>query len=101
MLQWTTRLIHLRRSSTSLNDGDLHKTCVRFDEQQRWLRMERGAITLLCNLAPSPQDFDVSAELSLVLASRPLVECPRSAARLTLPPDTVVLLSHETETAPE
>src|SRR6266702_1329488 len=45
MLDWVRRLIHLRRSSPSLNDGDSGHVKVEFDQGKRWLTMERGLVT--------------------------------------------------------
>ncbi len=41
MLEWYRKLIHLRRNSPSLNDGDLHNITVAFDEDDRWLTIDR------------------------------------------------------------
>ena len=41
MLDWYRKLIHLRRKSRSLNDGELHNITVAFDEDDRWLTIDR------------------------------------------------------------
>ncbi len=50
MLEWYRRLIELRRGSASLNDGAPGQTKVSFDEEKRFIVMERGAVTVICNL---------------------------------------------------
>ena len=63
MLQWTKDLIHFRRCSPSLNDGELSHIKVKFDEEKRWLLMTRGDVRLVCNLGkelhrcPKPDDL--------------------------------------------
>jgi maltooligosyltrehalose trehalohydrolase len=49
MLDWHRKLIALRRSHPSLRDGAPGATRVRFDEQARWLVMERGDVTVVCH----------------------------------------------------
>jgi maltooligosyltrehalose trehalohydrolase len=50
MLAWYRDLIHLRRGTPDLNDGEPGHTRVSFDEKAKWLRIDRGSITLICNL---------------------------------------------------
>jgi maltooligosyltrehalose trehalohydrolase len=50
MLEWTRALIHLRRHSASLNDGDLSHMTIDYHEEERWLVMHRGEILVALNL---------------------------------------------------
>ena len=50
MLEWYRGLIELRRGSASLNNGSPEQTRVQFNEEKQWLVMERGAVTVVCNL---------------------------------------------------
>ena len=93
MLDWTKKLILLRRSSISLNDGDLNHIRVRFDEEKRWLWMRRGAIMLIANLGKDPHQCPNPDELSLVLASSPEVVLTDST--VVVPPNSVAILSGE------
>jgi len=43
-------LLELRRSTPDLLDGRRDRVQVSFDEDARWLRMQRGSVTLLANL---------------------------------------------------
>jgi maltooligosyltrehalose trehalohydrolase len=96
MLDWTTKLIHLRRRSVSLNDGDLGHVNVSFNEEQRWLAMDRGLVKVLCNLGDAPATFDNPGNFPLLLSSKPNHYV--GDLKITLEPDSVVILSGEKET---
>ncbi len=94
MLEWYRQLINLRRCSTALNDGDPGHTHVSFDEAERWLIVDRGAVKILVNLGESSQVFDVSGEgFRLRIASHPGVSAV--SGKVSLPPDTLAVLSAE------
>ena len=93
MLEWFTKLIHLRRGSPALNDGDAGHIKVCFDEAKRWLTMERGPVKVMCNLGNEAVEFDNQAGLSLQLASRDDVHMDN--AKVLLPPATFALISSE------
>jgi maltooligosyltrehalose trehalohydrolase len=93
MLEWYRKLIRLRRGSASLNDGTPGRTNVSFDEDKKWLVMERGAVTVMCNLGGERVELDDLRRLPLVLASRGDVEA--AEGRVMLPPDTLAVLSGE------
>jgi maltooligosyltrehalose trehalohydrolase len=93
MLEWTKSLIHLRRASVSLNDGDTNHVKVEFDEQKRWLTMRRGAVLAACNLGSEAVELENAEELPLRLASQPGIEV--TGKRIRLPPDSFALLSEE------
>ena len=99
MLDWYCRLIHLRRITPALNDGELRNVKVSFDEKDRWLVMERGqgqcAVRLLCNCGESPIELPNPGEPSISLASRVGVEAV--ANRISLPPYSVAILCHSSE----
>jgi maltooligosyltrehalose trehalohydrolase len=61
MLKWHQDLIRLRRSEPALSDGDLEAVRVKFDETERWLVVERGPISVVCNLAENRQAVPVRA----------------------------------------
>jgi maltooligosyltrehalose trehalohydrolase len=96
MLEWTTRLIHLRRNSVSLNDGDRGHLKVHFSEEDQWIRMDRNLVTVIANLGPTPCKFKVGPEHQLVLAS--VADGTRfEEDEVTVPADGFVVLSAETE----
>ncbi len=93
MLDWTRRLIHLRRSSSALNDGDRAHLDVSFDEEKKWLRMDRKLISVCVNLGTASAEFELSSDHRLLIASDTAVQL--EDARLTLPPDSIAILSAE------
>ncbi len=93
MLDWTRRLIHLRRSSACLNDGDRSHILVSFDEEKKWLRMDRKLISVCINLRGAPAAFTVSPEHRLLLTSNEASQLKDT--QLKLPPDTIAILSAE------
>jgi maltooligosyltrehalose trehalohydrolase len=90
MQEWYRELIRLRRSTASLNDGEPGNTRVKFDEDGRWLSLERGEIRVLCNLGRSEHRFLVPDRSTLELASR--VEIALEGSALRLPPDSVAIV---------
>ncbi len=94
MSSWYRTLIHLRHASPSLKDGEPGQTKVSFDEAQRWLVMERGLVTVMCNLGTERIELKNARRLPLLLASRDDVGAEEGVVRL--PPDTVAILSGET-----
>jgi len=93
MLEWYRRLIALRRGSPALNDGEPGQTKVSFDEERRWLVVERGAVTVMGNLGTETVELDNLRGLALVLASR--VDVEAAGTRVFVPPDTLAVLSCE------
>ena len=91
MLAWYRSLIRLRKSTPSLNDGTPGNVRVTFNEEQRWLRVERGTITILCNLGVQDSAFAVAPSAALELATRPSINL--EADTVHLPPDTLAVLS--------
>jgi maltooligosyltrehalose trehalohydrolase len=93
MLEWYRKLIWLRRDSAALNDGDAEALKVEFDETKRWLKMERGLVTVVCNLGGEAVEFDAPNGQTLVLASREGVGLKEK--KIILPPDSLAILSGE------
>jgi maltooligosyltrehalose trehalohydrolase len=94
MLDWYRSLIRLRRGSASLQEGTPAQVKVRFDEKQRWLVMERGVVTVMCNLGDSSKSFELSGRFSLLLASHP--EAKIIDNEIVLLTNSVAILSSET-----
>jgi maltooligosyltrehalose trehalohydrolase len=93
MLAWYQALIHLRRNTPALNNGEPGNTQVDYDENERWLCITRGSVRVCCNLGKSSHTFSVDAGSTLALSSRPEIEL--KAGSLLLPPDTVAILVHD------
>jgi len=54
LLKWHRDLILLRRAAASLREDRLDRVHVRFDEDKRWLLVERGPWSVVCNLSRWP-----------------------------------------------
>lgn len=93
MLMWYRQLIHLRRRTTSLNDGDLGHVKVLFDEKKRWLTMDRGLVRVMCNLGEETVELENPGRPSLLLASRDGIEV--ADEKVLLPPDSLAIFSGE------
>ena len=93
MLNWYRALIHLRRGSVALNDGDMGHVQVRWGDG--WLAMDRGAVQVLANLGRQEASFAVPEGFRVALVSRERVEVV--AWTIVLPPDTLAVLSSEPE----
>ena len=93
MLQWVSLLIHFRRKSVSLNDGDLGHMTVRCDEEKRWLIMDRGKVRVALNLGEEDACLDVPEGFRMALVSRDGIEV--RDGKISLPQDTIAVLSGE------
>ncbi len=51
LLAWTRDLIALRRARPELSDGRREAVQVAYDEDARWLVVQRGRVAVVCNLA--------------------------------------------------
>ena len=90
MREWYRALIHLRRSTSSLNNGEPGNARVLFDEAEKWLILERGEILTHCNLGAGRRQFSVPADSTLLLCSVAVIAILDSV--LTLPPDSVAII---------
>jgi maltooligosyltrehalose trehalohydrolase len=92
MLDWYTRLIHLRRSVHALTTGRLDLIDVRSNEQEQWLVFEREAITVVANFANANRRIGLrfGRPTEVLLASKEPLEL--SEEGVTMPPESVVIL---------
>jgi maltooligosyltrehalose trehalohydrolase len=90
MLSWYRDLIRLRRSIASLNNGEPGNTTVDYDAEGMWLNMQRGEISVLCNLGKSAHTFAQSTGAVLRLAS--CGNLTMRDASVTVPPDAVAVV---------
>jgi len=93
ILDWYRSLIELRRSTPALLDDDLGAVEVRFDEAARWLVVERGPITIACNLGTKPVELDLgqTRRTSVLLTSAH--EPGTDAEVIRLPAESVTIYS--------
>lgn len=96
MFEWTSRLIHIRRNSISLNDGDRGHVKVTFSEDSKWLRLDRNLVTIVANLGAGPCQFRMGSEYELLLASVG-EQTTLLDGMLTVPPDGFIIVSAEKE----
>jgi maltooligosyltrehalose trehalohydrolase len=71
MLWLYRELIRLRAAEPDLADPRLDLVRVDYDEQQRWVRIERGRFRVLVNLAGEPQQLSLGGAGTVVLATGP------------------------------
>lgn len=74
MLQWYKNLIALRRSRPELTDGAVDQVEIDFDEDERWMTIQRGATVLIFTLDPEGYSIGVAKNASLLLASEPGIQ---------------------------
>jgi len=91
ILEWYRALIRLRRTTPCLNNGDRGNVRVTFDEEEGWLRMERGTIVALSNLGEAEKTFPVPQSSFLVLASHKTIRIVGNT--INLPRDSIAVLS--------
>jgi maltooligosyltrehalose trehalohydrolase len=92
LLAWHRDLIALRRSMPDLVDGRLPEVAVSDSDGQAWLSMQRGRLTVVCNLSNQPQRVPLarSAPTRVRLASAPGVAHVGDA--VDLPGESVAIL---------
>ena len=91
MLEWYRALIRVRRATPSLNNGGPGNVRVTFDEEKKWLCIERGTVTTLCNLGAQDCSLPVSKSGSIELASRDGIEIANNTIKL--PPDSIAVVT--------
>jgi maltooligosyltrehalose trehalohydrolase len=69
LLDWHRDLISLRHSRAELTDGRLDRLSCSYDEDRRWLVLQRDGLAVVCNLADTRQTVPVDGAPSGVLLS--------------------------------
>jgi len=100
ILAWYRSLIGLRRSISALTDGRLDRVTVSYDEEAQWITVQRGPVTVACNLADKPQTITLRTGTTgvILIASDEQVELGRG--QVHLPAVSVVILGCVTEYKP-
>jgi maltooligosyltrehalose trehalohydrolase len=93
ILQWHRDLIDLRKRYPDLNDGNLAKVSVNFDEHARWLLITRGSIRIACNFAAEPIriGLEAVAKPKILLQSNPDIRLGQNC--VDLPGESVAIVS--------
>ncbi len=92
ILEWYRRLLRLRRAAPELSSGRLDLVHTSFDEGEQWIVMERGSITVACNLSASTRRVPVAPDRPrhVLLASDAGISLARDSA--DMPPESVTIL---------
>ncbi|MGH2749264.1 MAG: malto-oligosyltrehalose trehalohydrolase [Actinomycetota bacterium] len=95
LLDWHRKLIALRRSNPALLDGDLGSVVVRFDEDPRWLVVERGPVTIACNLGTKPVEIELPSERRTSMLLTSAHEPGAEDGVIRLPAESVTIYSSD------
>src|SRR5207302_5729322 len=90
MLEWHRSLLRLRRCLPDLTGARMEHVKVRCSDEGRWLRVRRGAVEILVNLAAGTSVMDVEEGATLELASEQGASL--QGGDLRLPPESVAIL---------
>lgn len=92
MIAWYRRLIAIRRRMAALTNGRLDLVETRYDEEAKWLVLERGPVTVVCNFALQTQEIPLMPGRStkVLLASQPGGDV--ADRQLLAPPESVTIL---------
>lgn len=93
MLEWHRQLLRLRKYNRHLTSGDLRSVEVDFDEEQQWLIVRRGEITVVCNFAQTQRRITRPDWLTQQCLLHSHVQLPLYQGELTLPGHSVAILS--------
>jgi len=93
LLSWHKQLIALRQYTPALCDGRRDRVRCDFDEDARWLCIERGGIVTAVNFAARANTLTLKNKARLLLDSGAGTDC--SGNGLTLPPRSVAILHTE------
>jgi maltooligosyltrehalose trehalohydrolase len=91
LLEWTRRLIALRRESPDLTDGRMDRVHVEYNQTASWLVIRRGEIEVVVNLASDRQAIPISRTPQEIIASEEGWQL--RPGLIELPADSVVILS--------
>ena len=88
------QLAGLRRERSELTDPRLDRVRTEFDDDQRWLILHRGSVSVLFNFATEARELPVAQDARVLLATVPGFQPGSTSA--TLPPRSAVILEHIT-----
>ena len=92
VLAFYRRLIQLRRTNPDLGNGHMDRVQVRYDQDDGWLIVVRGAIGVLCNLSGHPRRLPLypAQPPELLASSGPGVRV--DGEHVELPPESVAVI---------
>jgi len=91
LLKWYHDLADLRRKLPDLTDGRMQNVEVQFNEEEKWLAMHRGVVTVACNFSGEPHKLPrrKNKPAEVLLASQPVKIDDEG---MTVPAESVVIL---------
>ena len=93
VLEWHRQLIQLRRSLPQLTDGRLDLIVTEFNEDQQWLFVERGLVSIIANLAGGSRTIPLrQGRPTAILLSNVDHGVEESDDKIILPANSVVIL---------
>ena len=90
IFDWHKKLIQLRRTEPDLADDELKNVRANFDEKNCWLVLERGSISIVCNLAAHSQRIPIRPGQQQTLMASADIQLANGFAEC--PPESVAVL---------
>lgn len=97
MFEWYRQLIELRKSVAPFRDGRRDKVRATLDEEARWLCVERGPVTVVCNISTQGRWVPLAhgRPRNVILASTEIYDMREE--RIFLPPESLAVLGPDGE----
>lgn len=96
LLKWHKLLIRLRGNLPALTRGRLDHVRVDFEEGARWMKMERGSVTVVCNFGDLQREVPLDGGGRLLLSSDEGVRVESRAA--VVPGESVAIIGRKATT---
>jgi maltooligosyltrehalose trehalohydrolase len=94
ILDWHKKLIRLRQSEPDLSNGRMDCVQTLFDEEKRWLIVERGTVSIVCNFSGKSETIPLRAgNFRALLTSEPTATI--SGNKIILSPESVMVLKRK------
>ncbi|MGH2734212.1 MAG: malto-oligosyltrehalose trehalohydrolase [Actinomycetota bacterium] len=91
LLDWHRKLIALRKSTPELLDGDLDAVTVTYDPDQQWIVVERGPITVACNISTEERTLPVPEGRRTEVLLTTARDLTAAATEVTMSAETVTI----------
>ena len=92
---WYRQLIALRKSRPDLMNSDFRNSKVAFEEQRRWLRFDRGSLTVVCNFSDSAQTIPTGTHASKIILLASDQSIPTNSDFMYMSPESVAILGDQ------
>lgn len=91
VLQWYKKLIQLRKQFPQLTDGHRQDVLVDYDEEKKWINVQRRNISTACNLSDDQQVIPLPLPEKPVVLLKSANEISIHDKGVTLPPQSVAI----------